>query len=420
MTLSPEASVRARAARLSTRAQLRLLATAAGAVVGLAALIWLIGLLGRGGEPAKPADPSGTFTPTAAQLKMLTFERVGAGFGASETNATGAIEADGDLSTPVLLPYSGQVAKVLVDAGQVVAAGQPLLIVRTGEFVDARNALFSSEATLGSARAQVANARRTAERTKALFESAGGPRKDYQQALTDLAAAEAQQRSAEAAVGAARDKLAIFGKSAGEIRRLETAREITGLHEETTLHAPIGGTIASRDVSPGQYVGAGGDKPVLTITDPSRVWLIAQLPESDTANVHVGDRVEVTTPAWPGRIFHAVIDNVGAGLDPNTHRLPVRATIANPDQALKPQMFASFAIRHVDQRARLTVPGTAVIHEGESARLWVLRPDRRLEARMVRTGQAEGDEVEITAGLRPGETVVTAGALFVNEAGLGA
>jgi len=63
MTLSPEASVRARAARLSTRAQLRLLATAAGAVVGLVALIWLIGLLGRGGEPAKPADPSGTFTP---------------------------------------------------------------------------------------------------------------------------------------------------------------------------------------------------------------------------------------------------------------------------------------------------------------------------------------------------------------------
>lgn len=308
---------------------------------------------------------------------------------------------------------------MLVDAGQTVSAGQPLLTIRTNDFVDARATLLASEATLRSTQAALFNARRNAERSRQLAETAGGARKDYQQAQTDLAAAEAQARSAEAAVGAARDKLAIMGKSAGEIERLERARDVSGLHATTTLHAPIAGTIATRDVSPGQYVGSGGDKPIFTITDASRVWLQAQIAESEAASVHVGDAVDVTTPAYPGRRFHATIDIVGAGLDPVTHRLMLRATIPNPDFALKPQMFASFSIRHVSAGTRLMVPATAVIHEGESARMWVLRGDHRLEARSVRTGDEQGGRIEITSGLKVGETIVTEGAIFVNEAGLG-
>lgn len=406
--------------RLPRQRQVRLLIVIAAAAVGLVFAATAIASLFHRVPPPPAAEPPGTFHPTPDQLRSLSFERVGTSALGDLTSATGTIAADGDLSTPVLLPYSGQVASVLVDAGQVVSRGQPLLTIRTSDFVDARNTLFAADATLRSSQAQLLNAQRNAERAKALADTAGGPRKDYQQAQTDLAAVAAQERSAEAAVGAARDKLAILGKSAGEIQRLEQVREISGLHEETTLHAPIGGTIATRAVSPGEYVGVGGDKPVFTITDPSRVWLVAQLSESDASAVHVGDSVEVTTPAYPGRTFHAVIELVGAGLDPATHRLPVRATIANPDHALKPEMFASFAIRHASASARLYVPATAVIHEGENARLWVLRRDNRLEARDVATGEEQDGKVEITAGLRPGETIVTAGALFVNEAGLGA
>lgn len=407
------------ARRLPARQQVRLLGFAVIGLAVLALVFWLVSMLLTTAPEQPPVDPPGTFRPTQDQLATLSFEKVGSGLAEQITTASGSIVADGDLSTPVLLPYSGQVMKVLVDAGQVVTAGQPLLTIRTTDFVDARNTLFSAEATWRSAQAALLNARRNAERAKALVETAGGARKDYQQAMTDLAAAEAQERSAEAAVGAARDKLAILGKSAGEIQRLESAREVSGLHEVTTFHAPIGGTVALRDVSPGQYVGVGGDKPVFTITDASRVWLQAQIAESDASDVHVGDKVDVVTPAWPGRKFSAVIDLVGAGLDPATHRLPVRATIANPDGALKPQMFASFSIQHFSRGTRILVPSTAVIHEGDSARVWILRPDKRLASRQVRTGEDQNGRIEILDGLRGGETIVTAGALFVNEAGLG-
>lgn len=407
------------AQRLPARQQVRLLLFAVAGLVVLALVFWLASMLLTPAPQQLPVDPPGTFRPTQEQMATLSFEKVGSGLAEQITMASGSIEADGDLSTPVLLPYSGQVMKVLVDAGQVVTAGQPMLTIRTTDFVDARNTLFSAEATWRSTQAALLNSRRNAERAKALVETAGGARKDYQQAMIDLAAAEAQERSAEAAVGAARDKLAILGKSAGEIQRLESAREVSGLHEVTTFHAPIGGTVALRDVSPGQYVGVGGDKPVFTITDASRVWLQAQIAESDASGVHVGDKVDVVTPAWPGRKFSAVIDLVGAGLDPTTHRLPVRATIANPDGALKPQMFASFSIQHFSQGTRILVPSTAVIHEGDSARVWILRPDKRLASRQVRTGEDQNGRIEILDGLRGGETIVTAGALFVNEAGLG-
>jgi len=345
--------------------------------------------------------------------------RVGYGAYDARTLASGSITVDGDRSTPVLMPYSGQVVQVLADAGQRVKQGQPLMLVKTSDFVDARSGLFSARAGLQNAQAQLATAQRNAERQRQIFETAGGAQKDYQQAQTDVVSAQAAARTAEAALGAARDKLAILGKSPGEIGKLEGAGEVAGIHDRTTLHAPISGLIASRDVSAGQYVSQGGDKPVMVITDPSQVWLIAQIAEGDASVVHVGDAVTVTTPALPGRSFHARIDLIGAGLDPQTHRLPVRATIANPDGALKPEMFASFSIQRPQQGSALRVPAAAVIHEGDSARVWVVRRDGLLQARTVVAGDEQDGSVVIVSGLQTGERIVTAGALFVNEAGLG-
>ncbi|RXD06714.1 efflux RND transporter periplasmic adaptor subunit [Sphingomonas sp. UV9] len=404
---------------LSRASQLRWLGIAAGAIVAVVLLVLLIGKLTHHEAPPAPVTPPGTFRPSKDQMAGLTTMRVGYGTSDARTLASGAITVDGDRSTPVLMPYSGQVVRVLADAGQHVTQGQPLLLVKTSDFVDARSGLFAARAAAQNAQAQLATVERTADRERLIYETAGGALKDYQQAKTDLAAAQATARTAQASLGAARDKLSILGKSQGEIARLENVGEVAGIHDVTTLHAPISGLIASRDVSAGQYLSQGGDKPVMTITDPSRVWLIAQLAEGDASAVHRGDSVTVTTPALPGRSFHATIDLVGAALDPQSHRLPVRATIANPDGTLKPQMFARFSIERAHEGDALLVPAAAVIHEGDDARVWLVRPDGLLVARTVTAGEEQDGNVSIIAGLKPGERIVTAGALFVNEAGLG-
>ena len=405
--------------RLSSAQQWRWVAIAAAVLVGALLLITLIGKLTHKEEVPPAPPPAGTLRLSKEQLAAMPTIRVGLGASGAQTMATGSITADATRSTPVLMPYAGQVVRVLADAGQVVRQGQPLLLIKTSDFVDARSSLFSAQAAYQNAQAQLVAAQRNADRQQQIYETAGGALKDYQQAKADLAAAQATARTAAAARGAARDKLAVLGKSQGEINRLEHSGQGSGIHDITTLVAPISGVVASRDVAPGQYVSQGGDKPVMTITDPSRVWLVAQVAESDAENVRVGDPVEVTTPAVPGRVFHATIDLVGAALDPETHRLPVRASIPNPDKALKPQMFASFAIQHLNAGEAIRVPAAAVIHEGDTARVWIERPDGLLVARDVTTGDSANGLVTITSGLKPGEKIVTSGALFVNEAGIG-
>ena len=403
--------------------QLRILIIALAALV-LAVSLFAVGhwLLTPAVEAAKPLPPD-TFRPTPDQLSSLTIKTVSGLSDGQQTFASGTIAADDTRGTPVFMPYGGQVTEVFVQAGARVAVGQPLLRVRTGEVVDARNALFSANAARASAGAQVRLAEANLARQKAIYETAGGAFKDYQQAQNDMVTAQSALRNAESQLGAARDKLAIFGKTGGEIRRLESARDIAGVHAETVLHAPIAGVVAARAVSAGQYVTAGGSAPVMVIANPARVWLVAQLAESDGPRVHLGDAVDVTVDALPGRTFHAAIDTIAAALDPQTHRLPVRATIANPDGALKPQMFANFIIRHplptAPGHASATVPASAVIHEGDAARVWVLIGRGHLRAQPVVVGDSANGEVKVLKGLSPGAKVVSAGSIFVNEAGLG-
>lgn len=407
------------AAALSRGSQLRLIAFAAVAVLAILGVVALISHFSKPVVTTEVAPPAGSFRPTADQLAHLRIESVSAGADPSTLSATGTISVDEERSTPVILPYSGQIGEVLVQAGQHVVRGQPLLKIASPDFVEARNTLFSAGAARATAEAQLKIAQENEKRQAAIYQTAGGALKDFRQAENDLVGAQSNARSADAALGAARDKLSLLGKSPAEVQRLETAGEVAGIYSQTTYHAPVAGTVASRDIAPGQYVTAGGDKPLMVIADLTNVWLVAQVSQEDAAAVRVGDPVDVTTPAYPGRVFHAVIDNVGAALDPQTHRLPVRATVANPDEALKPEMFASFSIGRTHATSAVLVPASAVIHEGDSARVWVVGQDGLLYARPVVVGDSANGQVSIASGLRPGERIVTAGAIFVNEAGLG-
>ncbi|MET3826663.1 cobalt-zinc-cadmium efflux system membrane fusion protein [Sphingomonas sp. PvP055] len=403
--------------KLDRRAQFRLLGIAALIIIAIFVLVAIIRAATKPAEPVTHAAPAGSFAPTRDQLAAMKLMTVRDGSAVGGIQATGTIAVNGDSSTPVLLPFSGQVAAVFVQAGQKVVRGQPLLRIASPDFVEARDQFLTASAQRATAAAQVRIAQDTATRQAAIYQTAGGALKDYRQAQSDLVTAQSALRSADAALAATRDKLSLLGKGATEIRGIQAGGD--AISSQTVYRAPVAGTIATRDVAPGQYVTAGGDKPLMTIADASRVWLIAQLAEGDAASVHLGDHVRVTTPAYPGRVFDAVIDNIGAALDPATHRLPVRATVRNDDTALKPQMFANFTIeQRSGEPTGIYVPADAVIHEGDKATVWVAGPKGYLYARPVQVADSSGGVDHIVAGLKPGERIVTSGALFVNEAGL--
>jgi len=233
-----------------------------------------------------------------------------------------------------------------------------------------------------------------------------------------LIAAENTVRADEIALHTVRRRLRILGKTDEEIASLE-AQPTQKLNAVTIVTAPIAGTITQRQVGIGQYVASlanGATTPVYTISDLSTVWLIANVREVDTPSMHVGHSVEVRVLALPGHIFKAKISWVAPSIDPNTHRLPVRADVENPDGALKPGMFADFSIITGEASTAPAVPQEAILYEGDHVRVWVAGEGDTLALREIRTGRSSDGMVEVLAGLSAGEKVVTSGTVFIDRA----
>jgi cobalt-zinc-cadmium efflux system membrane fusion protein len=280
----------------------------------------------------------------------------------------------------------------------VVKPGAPLATLEASEFVQAQN-------DLSTAAAQVKLARISETRKHALYDAKGGSLQDWQSAQADLTAA-------ETALNSVRNRLKILGLPDGQIDALEASHSMS---PAATIVAPIAGIVVDRQVGPGQFLQAGGGTPVFTIADPSSVWLLANVREADAAQVHLGQTVEVRVLAYPKRTFKARVTYVAALVDPNTHRIPVRAELPNPDAALKPEMFASFRILTSDSSDAPGVPEAAVVYEGDAAHVWVLSGDGLLSYRAIHTGRSDEGMVEVLDGLKPGEKVVTKGGLFIDQ-----
>jgi membrane fusion protein, heavy metal efflux system len=383
----------------SRERQLRVAGAGVVAVVLLILGVWLGGrFFGKHEAPAAAPSPPGTFRATAQQMKTLTVESVGLHGFVSEQLTEGKIAVNGDRATPLFSPFSGRVIRVIAGLGDTVKKGAPLATVEASEFVQ-------GQSDLGTAAAQLKLARINETRKHALYDAKGGSLQDWQQAQSDLAAA-------TTALNAVRNRLRILGKSDAEIAALETAGHIDPV---ATLSAPIAGVVVDRQVGPGQYVQAGSGTPVFTIADPSSVWLLANVREADSAQVRLGQAMEVAVLAYPKRIFKARVTYVAALVDPVMHRLPVRAEIENGDGALKPEMFANFRIVTGDAAQSPAVPESAVVYEGDGAHVWVVAGDGLLAYRAIRTGRSSDGLVEVLEGLRPGERIVTKGSLFIDQ-----
>ena len=420
--LEPDAVVPARRG-LSTWTQLLILAVVAAAIV--AGFIYGPALLARYHPTTAPAETAApatgaAFKPSDTQWANLKIAPVKLETFRTTQETDGKIAIDDDLTTPVFSPYSGRVAKLLAKPGDMVKAGAPLLAIEASEFVQGQNDLITAVNALNTARAQLRLATANEKRQHDLFLANAGAQKDWQQAQVDLATAQGGLNGAEITLGAVRNRLRILGKTDKEIADLEAGKDAQRFNPSSILTSPISGTVTQRQVGLGQYIVAqsnGGSTAVFSIGDLSRVWLVANVREMDAPLVHVNDPVEVHVLAYPGRTFHATVVYVAPSLDPNTHRLPVRAEIDNADGALKPEMYATFSIITGKEGAAPAVPNSAIVYEGEKARVFIADPAARTVAvRPITVGRSSAGLVEVTEGLKAGDSIVTSGALFIDRA----
>lgn len=368
--------------------------------------------------PKPPSLAPGTFRPTKEQWAALKVITVADKTFRTEQITDGNIAINDDTTTPVFSPYSGRVTQVIAKLGDEVKAGDPLMAVEASEVVQAQNDLVTALGARNTARSQLKLAEANEQRQHELYLAKSGALKDWLQSQADLITAQNALRSAETSRAAARNRLRILGKSAEEIAAQEKAPG-SQMSAEAIVRAPIGGTVVQRQVGLGQYItsaSGGASNPVFSIGNLSTVWLIANVRETDARAVHVGQPVEVRVLAYPNRVFKARIAWIAPSIDATTRRLPVRAEVENPDGALKPQMFANFSIITGADVAAPGVPESAVVYEGDQARVWVALDDGTVASRSIQVGRTANGMVEVIRGLAPGEKIVASGTLFIDRA----
>jgi membrane fusion protein, heavy metal efflux system len=369
---------------------------------------------------ATPGTQGPAFKPTGRQWATLKILTVREQVFQPATETDGKIALDDDLVTPVFSPFSGRVTRLMARAGDTVQRGDPLFAIQATELAQAQNDLIAATATLKTAKAQLNLSETNEKRQHALYLAQGAALKDWQQSQLDLATAQGGMSSASIALAAVRNRLRILGKTDADIATIEATQDLLTLDADSPVRAPIGGTVVQRQVGLGQNIvsaSAGASNPVFMIGDMSKVWMVANVREDDAPYLHVGDKVEVRVLAYPGRVFEGRLNYVAASIDSTTHRLPVRAEVENPHGELKPEMFASFRIVTGADAANPAVPGDAVVYEGDTAHVWVADDQAKtLAIQQIKTGRTRDNLIEVLSGLKAGQKIVTAGAVFIDRA----
>ncbi len=384
-------------------------AIAAGAAMLLAALIGVTHFSARaddtqtkGAGPKANAvapGPDPSVQLTDAQLKSIKISAASEHAFPQERTAVGSIDFNENLAVQVFSPYQGKIIKAYAEVGDPVKKGQTLFTIESPDLIQADSNLIAAAGLLDLTTHAL-------ERAKQLYEVQGIAEKDLQQAISD-------QQTAEGALKAGRDAVRVFGKSEAEIDAIVANRKIDPV---LVVPSPITGRITARVAQPGLLVQPGNVPAPYTVADVVTVWMLANVSESNIKYINVGQKVAVSTMAYPGQVYEGEITVVGATVDPNLHTLLIRSEIQNPRRDLKPGMLANFVIRIGDPVVTPAVPPESVVRAGDGTMtIWVTTDRHHFTQRKVKLGLQSGGYDQILEGLKQGELVVTDGAVFLDN-----
>ena len=214
---------------------------------------------------------------------------------------------------------------------------------------------------------------------------------------------------AETLAESARKRLKLWEISDDEIAALEKSGKPT---DTLQLHAPVTGYVIEKDIDPAQMVMFG--KTLYRVADLSGVWINGDIYEYELPYVKVGQKVQVTALAHPGRVYSATVDFIYPYSENKTRTTTVRLVMNNPDGLFKPNDYVNAEIK-VDQGERLLVPSTATYDTGVSQYVFVEATEGHFVPRRVELGPTVGDQVVINKGLAEGEKVVVDGNFLLDS-----
>ena len=309
---------------------------------------------------------------SAVEVKTETVPRFATGIGSATAVHQVTINPE----------VGGRVTKIFFEAGMTVKAGEPLV-----QLNDAPD-----RGDLASYQAQARWAETTLQRSSELAKRYFTARETVDQKQSQLDQAKAMIVKTEAVIA------------------------------QKLIRTPFSGQLGVRQIEVGQYLTPGAA--IVTLTDLSTLYVNFTLPSQMRPQISVGQNVNVTADAYPGRAFEAKIATIEPQVSADTRTMQIQATMSNPDNALLPGMFVNAAVVLPPQPDIVVLPETAVDYTLYGDSVYVIREDGQdakgspvLKAARtpVKTGARWGGKVAILSGLEPGQRVVAAGQVKLQD-----
>jgi cobalt-zinc-cadmium efflux system membrane fusion protein len=308
----------------------------------------------------------------------------------------GKIAYGEDRYSKISSPVQGRVLEVRARLGDRVKAGDILLIVDSPDIAQAYSEFIKEESDLTYAiRAQ--------ELARDLYETKALALKDLKQAENDLVKAKAEFRRAK-------ERLLSLRVPADELEKPIDKQQITSRFQ---MRSPLTGTVVERTVTPGQSVGGDPSQVLFTVADLDTLQVVADIYERDLDLIRPGLTAVVSVEAYPDAAFAAAVAAIGDVVDPNTRTIKVRAWVDNASHKLKPEMFARLHIDISEGKEFISVPKEAVLEIDGKEFVYLAQLDGTYVKQEVKVGSPSDDRLRILRGLKPGDRVVTKGAVLL-------
>ena len=300
------------------------------------------------------------------------------------------IEAIGTLKAFEQVVVSSEIEGILrttnVEEGMFVAKGALLATVDDRDYA---SELKRVEFALKQAEATLVNAKAEYGRKETLYREELVTKQQFDDVATRLAVADAEVERSKAALAIAKERYA-----------------------KTKILAPMAAWVSEKKISQGEYVRNG--TPLYTLVQIDPLKLLFTVSEKDIGRLKVGQDVQFRVDAYPDREFTGKVSIIYPTLDERTRSLMVEARAANPQRLLKPGLFTKVILYTAEAKDTVVVPVTAILYEGKKMKVFVAEGDRAKET-IIQVGNKYDDVMEVTDGLKGGETLVVAGQQNLSE-----
>ncbi|MDB5280456.1 MAG: efflux transporter periplasmic adaptor subunit [Ferruginibacter sp.] len=336
------------------------------------------------------ADPNAKICITDSMEQIIHIDS------ASNGNIENALKLSGEISfsdskVVKVFPFSsGKVMEVKVSQGDKVSKGQVLATIKSVEVAGNYSDLSTAENDYNIAKRQLDN-------EASLYKNGIASEREYSEAKEN------------------------YSKAATAVQKLKEQISINGgghtnVGGSYVITAPIAGYVVEKKINAGAFIRADNTENMFTIGDISEVWVWANVYETDIAKVKEGYTANVTTLAYPDKVFTGVIDKVSQILDPETKVMKIRVRLKNDNLQLKPEMFANITVLNKEGQDAISIPAAAIVSENGNNYVVLYHGKCDLKVQQVELLKISGDKAYLKSGLQAGKKVISANQILLYRA----